>query len=439
MNKRFTRTGFAVLVWTAGLEALAAPLPSDPAAPDVLSLSQASSLLRVPARIVKRMAVAGSIPARRVGTEWRFNRVALMEWLQGDRYAYPAVPLKAAIASGSPPTEAVSPARAPTTEAALGSGLSIAELSRIRATGRDDPLRVAQIGTGPSAPALPEPQQPIGEQQTGLTAEEAALREQGLAVLKKGEKTMELGLAYSRAVRENFFSRQEVLSTTATLTARYGLAEDLQVTLRQPFVYRRIRTRLDGPALLDALGAGQDNGGILADALADQPSHVSDSYAGDLALNLIGVAVRENVGRPTLLWTLDAVLPTGPGDAGLGAGIVISKSYDPVVLFAGANYLHGSRIDHTDPRRTLAKHNVGFNFGYAYAINDSIALSGQFAGIYRTTRSDSAIPAERENYLVQLGVTWQLGRGLFIDPNIAFGVGSSASDMTFATNVVYTF
>jgi hypothetical protein len=49
------------------------------------------------------------------------------------------------------------------------------------------------------------------------------------------------------------------------------------------------------------------------------------------------------------------VVGTGPGDKGFGGSIVLSKSYDPAVLFVGINYLHGNDIDLADPRRSLAK------------------------------------------------------------------------------------
>jgi hypothetical protein len=49
------------------------------------------------------------------------------------------------------------------------------------------------------------------------------------------------------------------------------------------------------------------------------------------------------------------VVGTGPGDKGFGGSIVLSKRYDPAVLFVGINYLHGNDIDLADPRRSLAK------------------------------------------------------------------------------------
>ena len=50
----------------------------------------------------------------------------------------------------------------------------------------------------------------------------------------------------------------------------------------------------------------------------------------------------------------------------------------------------------------LAKHNVGFNLGYAYAVNDSVALSGVFIGTYgtdeRAAGAVAVLTPARESY-----------------------------------------
>lgn len=403
---------------------------------DVLTLAEASRLLRVPPKIVVKLAQSGNVPARKVGKEWRFNRVALMEWLQGERYAYPAVPLKAgakAVASADAPSSPASPAAGPA-PAQGERPLAVGELAAL--SGRGDstrsPQRLAQaapapVPAAPAAPAAapaasPELAKPIGEGPTGLTAEEVALRDQGV-LLRKGTGTVELGLSYSRQTRESLtLLRVEQNTTTASLAARYGVADDLQVSARIPTIFKR--TSAFGG---EALGSGLSR-------------KDSDSYLGDTALSLQGVALRERTGRPNITLSLDGVVPTGPGDQGLGAGIILSKTYDPVVIYGSFSYLYGFDADRSDPRRVLAKNNFAFNLGYAYAINDSLALSGAFAGFYRTpSPSDDSIPPEKESYLLQLGMTWQLRPKLFIEPAVAIGLGGASPDVTFSLNLPYTF
>src|SRR5438105_3171152 len=48
---------------------------------DVLTLEEAAAYLRVGAENVLHMAVTENLPGRKIGTEWRFLKSALREWL----------------------------------------------------------------------------------------------------------------------------------------------------------------------------------------------------------------------------------------------------------------------------------------------------------------------------------------------------------------------
>ena len=48
---------------------------------DVLTLSEAASLLRVEDAPLAELAATGAVPARRIGEEWRFSRTAILHWL----------------------------------------------------------------------------------------------------------------------------------------------------------------------------------------------------------------------------------------------------------------------------------------------------------------------------------------------------------------------
>lgn len=64
------------------------PTPRTPPAPtsngpggDVLTLAEAAAYLRLPEADVVRLVTAEGLPGRLVGTEWRFFRGALQQWL----------------------------------------------------------------------------------------------------------------------------------------------------------------------------------------------------------------------------------------------------------------------------------------------------------------------------------------------------------------------
>jgi len=65
---------------------------------EVLDLDEAAALLRVRPEVVRELAEAQHIPARRVGDTWRFSRAALLEWLQdGQRTTAPGAAPPAAL------------------------------------------------------------------------------------------------------------------------------------------------------------------------------------------------------------------------------------------------------------------------------------------------------------------------------------------------------
>jgi excisionase family DNA binding protein len=57
------------------------PVPANGPIPDVLTLSEAAAYLRLPERDVVRLIREQGLPARQVGSEWRFLLPAVRDWL----------------------------------------------------------------------------------------------------------------------------------------------------------------------------------------------------------------------------------------------------------------------------------------------------------------------------------------------------------------------
>lgn len=57
-------------------------LPAVPAATDVLTLSEAAAYLRVSEDEVVRLVQQQDLPGRLLGSEWRFLKAALQDWLR---------------------------------------------------------------------------------------------------------------------------------------------------------------------------------------------------------------------------------------------------------------------------------------------------------------------------------------------------------------------
>lgn len=373
---------------------------------EVLDLSEAAALLRVKPDAVRELAETDRIPARHIGGVWRFSRAALLEWLAGGQFT--------GTSQASPP-----PGNVDQVQALAG------ELGILRARGvtPESSTRLAQATSEPKSQTS-SPLPTVGERPATPTAEEIALRDQRV-LLKRGATTVDFGISYSRSEQVLFpVIRQESSAISASAAIRYGLFNDLQVTARLPGIWRR------DTAYTDATITGTTAQRV-----------TRDDYVGDASVSLLGVAVREAVGRPNIIWSIDSVVPTGPGDRGLGGGLVLSKSYDPAVIFAGLSYLHGFSVEPTDARRSLAKHNFGLSMGYTYALNDALALNTVFVGTYRNTQSPDGvtIPPPRERHQLQFGMTWMLARGLFIEPAVAMRLGGASPDLTLSLNVPYSF
>lgn len=392
---------------TSGVPWVALPCAAAESVPqhEVLDLDEAAALLRVSPEIVRTLSEAQRMPARRVGDMWRFSRAALLDWLKGEPTAG---------------TYSVSPAPGAVNRAELDAR----ELPATRARGTEVSPRLAQADPAATREASSPPPPTVGERPATSTAEEIALRDQRI-LLKRGATTLDFGLAYSYGEQTLFpVVRAEQRTLGASATVRYGLFDDLQFTLRVPEVWRRTSTFTDA-----------------TNAASDSPRTTREHYVADASLSLLGVAMREAAGRPNVILSLDGVAPSGPGDRGVGGGLVLSKSFDPAVIFAGLSYLHGFSVDPGNTRRSLAKHNVGLSLGYTYAVNDSLALSTLFAGTYRSSNSVDgiSIPPSRERHQLQFGMTWMVARGVFVEPAVAMRLGGANPDFTFSLNIPYSF
>jgi excisionase family DNA binding protein len=391
MNRTLARALLLALVAAAAPAQPALPAASQPVTErEVLDAEEAAALLRVSPETILRLAEAGRIPARRVGDVWRFWRAALLEWLVGGD----AAPVR-------------------TSEAAVLNGRG--------------PLPLSQANPSPAAPAGPPlagTPPTVGERPASPTTGEIALLEQGV-LLRRGFGTVDFSASYGRSEQTLLpVVRVEDRTLAPTATLRYGVLDNLQVTLRAPGVWRRTAT------FSDASVSGTTT-----------PRVSREAFSGGAAVSLLGVLSAEAEGRPTVLWSLDGVIPTGTRDRGFGGGIVLAKSYDPAVLFAGVSYLRGLSVSPSDSRLSLAQHNYGAQLGYTYAVNDTLALSTALIGSYRSSRSPDgvSIPPPREHYALQLGATWQILPGVFLEPAAAVRVGGDTPGLTLSLNFSRSF
>jgi hypothetical protein len=151
--------------------------------------------------------------------------------------------------------------------------------------------------------------------------------------------------------------------------------------------------------------------------------------------------LREAAGRPDIIASVDAVIPTDD-DRGyaLGGGVSLVKSLDPVVLFAGASYGHGFRRNLLDGTRLPSRHSFAVSLGYGLALNDTVAISTAAAGVFTRARVFENLPAgQSESFSLRFALTSALARRLYIEPSVTVGLSGPGQSFTMGVTMPLAF
>jgi excisionase family DNA binding protein len=336
----------------------------------VLTPTEAAKLLRVSAAELERLAEQGDLPARRIGSAWRFSCDALLKWLS----ANPA---------------------------------GIAQ----------DPVAKPQPPQGQSTP--------IGEKPAERDAEDVFLRAQRV-LLRRGELVVDVGQFYSRtgdrilaAVGGGVaLTSVEQETFTTVLMGRVGIFEETELFASTTFHKQDVRQFLGDTTL--ATSGRSDFGGT--------------------QLGLRRTLLREKPGRPDVVLTVIGQLPTGETSYAAGGGLILVKSIDPVVLFANANYFRSFGNDVPVAASVPPKTSVDVSVGYGLALNDTLAISMAVSGAFTgKVRLDDTRVRSLERFSARFGLTSWLGKGLYIEPSVSFGLSGPGEGFAFGVSLPYTF
>jgi hypothetical protein len=381
--------GLCVLAVATAPAQAKAPVAPASAWPEVLTLDEAARFMRLEVDELEDLALRDAVPTRRVGDRWRFNREALLAWINGDWTL---------IATSIPPS-------------ALG---------RITGTG------TAPIESETSAPRSDAaPEEPIGEAPEERTADEVFLRGQKV-LLAPGEVTVDLGLFYAESDNQQLvpvnggagLARLEQDTFTTFLLGRVGLFEETELFVGTTY---------------SSTDTSVDFGGEKLDGS-------SESGFGDVRLGVRRTVLHEGVGRPDVILTVDGRIPTEDGSYALGGGVALVKSFDPVVLFGSTNYLHRFSRDFNDVSRLQPEDRLDVTLGYAYALNDTLTLSTSVSGLFTfESEFDDVTLRAQVQFSMQFGLTSWLGEGLYIEPSVSFGLNGPGDSFALGVTLPYTF
>lgn len=406
---------------------LSAPAFSGVAAPEVLTLVEAARLLRIDPGELARFAEQELVPGRRLGTQWRFSRAALLAWLAEQKptertnkaddhnivRSHASGLIHAPAVAGAPPQD----------ETTGDKALEATELTITAGRGGTDSARRSSGRKGDQAPDT------IGEKPELRTSEEVFLRDQLL--LEPRTLTLELGLSYARNDQRDFVlaipppgaplptREQEIDSFTTIFTARYGLPGGYQLFSSLPISYQESATFFAGSQQVDS--------GSRTDLRA-------------LNAGVRRTVMREAAGRPEMILSADGAIPTGDSSWGVGGSVALVKTVDPVFLFGNLGYRHTFSRDFDDLLLLEPEDTFTTSLGYGLRLNDTLSISTAFSGRFTgDTEFDRVTLRSREQYSLRFGLTSILTKGLSIEPSVSFNLAGTNPNVTVGVNLPYTF
>jgi hypothetical protein len=191
-------------------------------------------------------------------------------------------------------------------------------------------------------------------------------------------------------------------------------------------------------------------------SFADSSISHSKSGFGDVTAGFNYEIAQEGMRRPDIIVSFSYGTATGskPNEVGLSLGsghkavtlgVQFIKSSDPVALFWGINYTH-----QFDARYFLNEdiHNVnpgeaaGYNFGFGFAVNDSISLSAQLAGSYQSVAKADGFKVfgtSNEPVSLRAALTFRSSKRTFIEPSVSFGLNDDTPDFVLGFSLTHRF
>jgi hypothetical protein len=333
-------------------------------------------------------------------------------------------------------------------------------------------LRAGQAGSQPQTTPAPEGAPPVQPPLLEARREQLAAIPEGIAVLTQpGKLTLDLSAEYTRSSANRLVFRGiEIVpgvqigvieaneadrdTGVATVAAKYGVTDRLEVELRAPYVWRNdtittIQQRdqavtrtidLSGDGIGDVEGAVryQINGGERGRPIFIAGLRVkSDTGEGpfDIPRDEFGIATR---------------LATGSGFWGVEPSVSFLYPSDPAVIYGSLSYFaHLPRdIDQTEGEIRIGRVDpgdaIGMAIGFGFSLNPKFSFSLGYKHNYiRPTESELNDITEKSDSLqvgaLQFGMSYLLADRFSLNGNFEFGVTEDAPDMRFVLRVPIIF
>jgi hypothetical protein len=175
-------------------------------------------------------------------------------------------------------------------------------------------------------------------------------------------------------------------------------------------------------------------------AVLDQEESTTHTETGNVTLGLRHTLLREGLRYPEVILSVEGRIPTDENSYGVGGGVSLVKTIDPVVLFGSFNYLRTFSREFDDISRLQPEDTFNASLGYAVALNDTLSLSTSVSGVFTLeTEFTNTVLRSRERFSLQVGLTSLLTKGLFIESTVSFDLNEPGDNVTIGVSLPYTF
>jgi hypothetical protein len=347
---------------------------------------------------------------------------------------------------------------------ARGAGLGAAPMRGVRtlAAAEQPPTAVTELPAGPVGQA---PQTAPAPPVTAIPSAMNVLSPKGQLILDpsleyvrtSNNRLVFRGVEIVAGVQLGLIEASDVARDTAvaTLAARYGLTDRLEVEARVPYVYRHDRLDIPARATPEFDPIPQE---LREDALGDievAARYQLNTGRGGWPIFVANTRVKPPTGISPYDVPFDDAgvaldLATGSGFWSLESGLTMIYPSEPAIIFGGLTYLHnfaddvnkeigGAQVGRVDPGDS-----IGAQVGFGLSLNPRFSVSLGYSHNYIfPTETEINGENEKSRPLVVgsmlMGWSFRLNERITLNNSFEFGVTSEAPDMRVVLRVPYRF
>ncbi|RNC66670.1 MAG: transporter [Desulfuromonadales bacterium] len=341
--------------------------------------------------------------------------------------------------------------------------VTVQSLLAQRATGPEGSTQPAPEKAAPPQPVGIPPEQPkeqrppevapIFDQPGVLTPRGTLVLEPAFQYSNSSTKRLSLiGYTYVPAINVGYFDLKDVARDTyvASLSARYGITNRLELEMKVPYVYRK-ETVADTTQFpqLDIVSSSEGYG--IGDVEFGLRYQINQPVTGPFFI--ASLRAKSDTGKgpfdvPTEILgdagtTVYAELPTGSGFWAIQPGLSAIYPSDPAVFFGSVSYIWnieknvGGSVGKFDPGDV-----IDFNFGMGLALNEqnSFSIGYQHSIIGKSSSSNTPLDQVRLTVgSLQFGWSFKMSKSTSVSLSLAAGITDAAPDVQLTLRVPVSF